>query len=75
MHKGQGILLDFYNNASPKALADKYGGQIKYVLSRAKEQLGLSAALIRPDGIVAWASDNDLDFSELQKAADRWFGL
>jgi hypothetical protein len=46
---------------------------MKYVAGRAKEQLGLSAALIRPDGIIAWASGNDADCSEAQKAAARWF--
>ncbi len=73
MHDGQGILLDFDMNASLKTLAGEYGDQMKYVSGRAKEQLGLSAVLIRPDGIIAWASDNDPDCSELQKAADRWF--
>ena len=73
MHDGQGILLDFDGNASLKTLAGEYGDRIKYVSGRAKEQLGLSAALIRPDGIIAWASDNDPDCSELQKAAARWW--
>jgi hypothetical protein len=59
MHDGQGILLDFDRNASLKTLASEYGDRIKYVSGRAKEQLGLSAVLIRPDGIIAWASDND----------------
>ena len=73
MHDGRGMLLDFDGNASLKTLASEYGGRIKHVSSRAKEQLGLSAVLIRPDGIVAWASDNDPDCSELEKAAARWF--
>ena len=73
MHDGQGVLLDFDRNASLKTLAGEYGGQMKYVSGRAKEQLGLSAVLIRPDGIIAWAADNDPDRSELQKAAARWF--
>jgi 2-polyprenyl-6-methoxyphenol hydroxylase-like FAD-dependent oxidoreductase len=73
MRDGQGILLDFDMNASLQALASEYSGQMRYVSGRAKEQLGLSAALIRPDGIVAWASDNDVDGSELRKAAARWF--
>ena len=72
MHDGQGILLDFDTNASLKTLASEYGDQIKYVSGPAKEQSGLSAALIRPDGMIAWASDNDPDCSELQKAAARW---
>lgn len=73
MHDGRGILLDFDGNAALAALAGEYDSQIKYVSGGAKEQLGLSSALIRPDGIVAWASGNDPDCSELQKAAARWF--
>jgi FAD binding domain len=73
MHGGQGILLDFAMNISLKTLASEYGDRIKYVSGRAKEQLGLSAALIRPDGMIAWASDNDPDCSGLQEAAARWF--
>jgi 2-polyprenyl-6-methoxyphenol hydroxylase-like FAD-dependent oxidoreductase len=73
MHNGQGILLDFDTNALLKTFADEYGDGLKYVSGRGKEQLGLSAVLIRPDGIVAWASDSNSDISELQKAAARWF--
>ena len=73
MHDGQGILLDFDSNASLKIVAGEYGDRIRYISGNAKERLGLSAALIRPDGIVAWAADKDPDYSELQKAAARWF--
>jgi hypothetical protein len=73
MHNGQGILLDFDRNASLKTLATEYGDQIKYIPGRAKEQLGLSTVLIRPDGIIARASVNAPDYSEFQKAAARWF--
>jgi 2-polyprenyl-6-methoxyphenol hydroxylase-like FAD-dependent oxidoreductase len=73
MHDGQGILLDFDRNASLKTLASEYGDRMKYVSGSAKDRLGVRAALIRPDGMIAWASDNEPDSSELQKAADRWF--
>ena len=73
MHSGQGILLDFDGNSSLKNLAAEYSDQIKYVSGQAKEQLGLNALLIRPDGFIAWASDSDPDYSELRKAAARWF--
>jgi hypothetical protein len=73
MHDGRGVLLDFDTNASFQALAEELGGQIKYVPGRAKEQFGLSAVLIRPDGVIAWASDNKPDELELQKVAARWF--
>lgn len=73
MHDGRGILLDFDMNITLKTLAGEYGDQMKYVSGRAKEQLEMSAVLIRPDGFIAWASDSAPDCSELQKAAARWF--
>ncbi|WP_212004968.1 FAD-dependent monooxygenase [Chitinophaga sp. HK235] len=73
MRDGQGILLDFDMNASLKTLAREYADQIRYISGSVKDRLGVSALLVRPDGIVAWASDNDPDYSEFQKAVDRWF--
>jgi hypothetical protein len=73
MHDGQGILLDFDRNASLKALASEYGDQIKYVSGRAKEQSGLSAVLIRPDGIIAWATEQKPDEQSARQAVARWF--
>jgi 2-polyprenyl-6-methoxyphenol hydroxylase-like FAD-dependent oxidoreductase len=73
MHDGQGILLDFDMNASLKTLAGEYGDQIKYVSGPAKEQLGLRAVLIRPDGFIAWASDSDPDEHSIRQALALWF--
>jgi 2-polyprenyl-6-methoxyphenol hydroxylase-like FAD-dependent oxidoreductase len=73
MHDGHGILLDFESNPALETLAGQYSEQIKYVSSRVKDQLTLSAVLIRPDGIIAWACDNDANCSELRSAASRWF--
>ncbi|WP_151085844.1 FAD-dependent monooxygenase [Hymenobacter baengnokdamensis] len=73
MREGHGMLLDFEDNASLKACVSAYDGQLTYILGRAKDQLGISAALIRPDGFVAWAADRDPDYTELERAAARWF--
>jgi 2-polyprenyl-6-methoxyphenol hydroxylase-like FAD-dependent oxidoreductase len=73
LRDGSGVLLDFEGSASLKALASAYGSQLKYSAGRAKEQLGLRAVLIRPDGIVAWAASNDPDCNECRQAAARWF--
>jgi len=73
MRDGQGMLLDFDGNASRETLTGEYDGQIRYVFGALKERLGLSAALVRPDGVIAWAFDNDHDDAELRTAADRWF--
>lgn len=73
MHNGQGILLDIDRNDSLKTLTVEYGDRIKYISGSVKQRLGLSAILIRPDGMIAWSSDKDPDYIELQKAAARWF--
>jgi 2-polyprenyl-6-methoxyphenol hydroxylase-like FAD-dependent oxidoreductase len=78
MRDGLGLLLEFEGNRSLAGWASQYGDRIKYVSSNAKERLSSCAMLIRPDGIVAWASDNSSDGSapdntELQRAAARWF--
>lgn len=71
MSDGQGILLDFDAYEPLKILANGYPG-IKYISGPAKEQFGLSALLIRPDGIIAWVAEND-DYTGFSKAIERWF--
>lgn len=61
MRDSRMILLDFEENAALEALANTYAGQIKYISGYAKDQLGLTALLIRPDGIIAWISDGSPD--------------
>jgi 2-polyprenyl-6-methoxyphenol hydroxylase-like FAD-dependent oxidoreductase len=70
MRDGKWILLDFDTNSSRRVLAYEYGRQIKYLSGSAKEQLGLSAALIRPDGIVAWATEDKFAVVEPQWMAE-----
>jgi 2-polyprenyl-6-methoxyphenol hydroxylase-like FAD-dependent oxidoreductase len=72
MRDGQGILLDFDRNVALQAFAEEHGDRILYIAGRAKEQLGASALLVRPDGIVAWATDNTDDHGGLQEAAAHW---
>ena len=72
MHDGRGLLLDFNSSAFLKTLATEYG-QLKHVSRRAKEQLGLTAALIRPDGFIAWACDSEPDEQSIREALDLWF--
>ena len=73
LQDGQGMLLDFDRNASLKTLASEYNNRMKFVSGRAKEQLGLSAVLIRPDGIVAWASESEPNGESIREAVARWF--
>lgn len=73
MQEGQGILLDFDISTTLKILASEYGDQMQYVSGRAKEQLGLSAVLIRADGVIVWASDSKPNEQTIRKALELWF--
>lgn len=74
LRQAKGILLDFDARAPLCALANRWGDRIDYVAREPVDRLGLSAVLLRPDGIVAWASDGTPDEEEAALAAARWFG-
>lgn len=74
LHDGLGLLLDFSADAGLETMVRSHGCRIKYVAARPRESLGLGALLVRPDGIVAWAADNDPDLGALDAAIAQWFG-
>jgi 2-polyprenyl-6-methoxyphenol hydroxylase-like FAD-dependent oxidoreductase len=92
MRDGHGLLLDFSETANPAyaAVAAEHGGRLRYVAGRVEDRLGIRAALVRPDGIVAWVIDDAADhdatrhdvasdaipdgIDTLRRAAARWFG-
>jgi hypothetical protein len=67
-------LLDFDVSGPLEALASRWSGKVTYVASDAKDRLGLSAVLVRPDGVVAWACEATPDLEEAARAMSRWFG-
>ncbi|WP_175873844.1 FAD-dependent monooxygenase [Burkholderia sp. BCC0397] len=76
---GKGVLLDFDMNQSLRVLASRWRDRIVYIASDAKDRLGLRAVLVRPDGFVAWACEDDADvdvnIDAATHAATRWFGV
>jgi 2-polyprenyl-6-methoxyphenol hydroxylase-like FAD-dependent oxidoreductase len=72
---GRGLFLDFDAHAPSRALASRWSRRITYLAGVAEDRLGLSAVLVRPDGVVAWAaSDAAANHEEAAHAASRWFG-
>ncbi|UIJ44026.1 FAD-dependent monooxygenase [Sphingomonas cannabina] len=72
--EGKGLFLDFDPRAPLQALARRWKGRIAYIAADAKDRLGLSAVLVRPDGFVAWASEAAAADEDAARAALRWFG-
>ena len=74
LRAGRGLLLDFEARGSLRALAGRWSDRIGYGASDAKQRLGPSALLVRPDGVVAWAGDRAAADESIALAAARWFG-
>ncbi|AVT37827.1 rifampin monooxygenase [Plantactinospora sp. BB1] len=66
MHGGRGLLLDQTGRLSVAGWADR----VDHVVD-VSEELDVPAVLLRPDGHVAWAGE---DQQELDRALPRWFG-
>ncbi len=74
LRAGRALLLDFEGNASLQALAVRWNSRIDYVAQNCRERLGTSAALVRPDGVVAWACDGIPDVEAAARVATQWCG-
>lgn len=74
LRTGTGLLLDFDARPEFSALAGRWRGRIAYAAGAVRERLGLSAVLVRPDGLVAWAAEGAPDLAQAAEAAARWFG-
>ncbi|MDV3130302.1 FAD-dependent oxidoreductase [Mycobacterium sp. 21AC1] len=71
---GRGIVLDVHGQTLRNAV-NGWEGRIDYRPGPVRDDLGFHSLLIRPDGIVAWASGGDPDTEVFLQTATRWFGL
>ncbi|WP_027685750.1 FAD-dependent monooxygenase [Rhizobium leguminosarum] len=70
---GRGLLIDFGDRAQLRPIARRWGDRVKYVRGDVKDRLGLTALLVRPDGIVAWACEGEANPEDAVEAGSRWF--
>ncbi|WP_338930820.1 FAD-dependent oxidoreductase [Streptomyces netropsis] len=74
LQDGRGVALDFSTDRRLRDAATGRQSRLRYAAGAARNDLGLGAVLVRPDGIVAWAGDRDVDRKAFERAADQWFG-
>ncbi|MFJ9822124.1 FAD-dependent oxidoreductase [Streptomyces sp. NPDC101151] len=74
MQDGRGVVLDFSIDRRLHGSAVGWESRIRYAAGPARNDLGLGAVLVRPDGIVAWAGDRRPDREAFERAAGHWFG-
>ncbi|MFD8686579.1 FAD-dependent oxidoreductase [Streptomyces sp. NPDC059651] len=74
LRRGLGVVLDFGDGHALEPSARSWKDRIRYVSGPPRDALGLTALLIRPDGVVAWADEHAPDLVTFERAAARWFG-
>jgi len=74
LRDGKALLLDFAPGAPLRSVARRWPGRMSYVAGELADRLGLGAVFVRPDGVVAWASETAGDDGGLSRAASRWIG-
>ena len=74
LRDGSGVLVDLTGGQSMGQAVDGWSDRIRVVAGGARDGLGLAAMLVRPDGFVAWASDQAPARADVELAARRWFG-
>jgi 2-polyprenyl-6-methoxyphenol hydroxylase-like FAD-dependent oxidoreductase len=74
MQAGRGVALDFSTDRGLRGSAMGWESRVRYASGPARNDLGLGAVLVRPDGIVAWVGDRAPGREEFERAASNWFG-
>ncbi|WP_201304955.1 aromatic-ring hydroxylase C-terminal domain-containing protein [Streptomyces sp. GS7] len=74
MQDGRGVVLDFSSDHRLRDAATGWQSRLRYAAGTAKNNLGLGAVLVPPDGIVAWAGERDIDRKAFERAGGEWFG-
>lgn len=78
---GRPLLLDLTETAAAAKAAAGWSARVDVVAGRAEPSVepGFTAALIRPDSFVAWATSAPIpdaaELGELRAAGGRWFGV
>ncbi|WP_030897566.1 FAD-dependent monooxygenase [Streptomyces sp. NRRL F-5126] len=74
LREGRGVVLDFTPERRLREAANGLDERVLYAAGPARDDLGLDAVLVRPDGIVAWAGERGFEQAAFERAAGRWFG-
>jgi 2-polyprenyl-6-methoxyphenol hydroxylase-like FAD-dependent oxidoreductase len=74
LNEGKGLLLDFADNTMLEGLVQPFSSRLEYISTKVRDNKGLNALLVRPDGFVAWLSESEIDIDAAKTSINRWFG-
>ncbi len=72
---GRALLFDFADNQQLRELGTKWSDRLKVVTISLKETDSPTALFVRPDGCVAWASNENPNLNTAAAAISQWLGM
>ncbi|EXJ61969.1 hypothetical protein A1O7_02401 [Cladophialophora yegresii CBS 114405] len=76
MREAQLLVVDFTDDHAVANYVQSLGSAVRYSGSQPKDAIDLKALIVRPDGVIAWASAADkIDLAELKTELGRWLDL
>ncbi|WP_326691540.1 FAD-dependent monooxygenase [Streptomyces sp. NBC_01795] len=73
LRPGRGVVVDLSGGLLGPRGTEGWQGRVDVVMAEPSAGIGATGLLLRPDGRVAWATD-DSDDKGLRAALERWFG-
>jgi len=75
LQDGKGLLVNFEGREALQTLGENWSSRMRYVGMKARDSMGITALLVRPDGFVAWVSESEPVADEAAQVVTRWFGI
>lgn len=69
------LVVDFTNNHTVASYVQSLGSTVSYAGSQANNTIDFKALIVRPDGVVAWASADKIDLTDVKTELARWLDL
>jgi 2-polyprenyl-6-methoxyphenol hydroxylase-like FAD-dependent oxidoreductase len=74
LQSGKGLLLDLTGSNKLESTGERWNGRLTYASFSIKDNKGLTAMFVRPDGFVAWVGESDSSTDQAEAAIIRWCG-
>jgi hypothetical protein len=73
-HCGRPLLFNFGDDSRTSMLAARWRNRLSVITTRPKHTSELTALFVRPDGVVAWAANEQMNTDDAAANLTRWIG-
>jgi hypothetical protein len=73
-HSGRALLFNLGDDGRISTLGARWRNRLNVINTRLKHTSDLTALFVRPDGVVAWAANKQIDPNDADAALSKWIG-